>query len=125
MTTLKHPGIIEMKSAWMEQGNYYLLFDYALNGDLSGFLREQGELDFSMAQYFSAQLVNTLAFLRSQNIVHRDLKPANVLLNEKWQTKLADFGTALNIKKSTGSINSQTSISDTNSCFSACSANVS
>ena len=38
--------------------------------------------------------MNVLAYLRSHNIVHRDIKPANILLNEKWQIQLADFGTA-------------------------------
>ena len=27
-------------------------------------------------------------------ILHRDIKPAKILLNEKWQILLADFGTA-------------------------------
>ena len=45
-------------------------------------------------QHFSAQLVSVLAYLRTQSVVHRDIKPANLLLNEKWQLVLADFGTA-------------------------------
>lgn len=47
-----------------------------------------------MAQYFAGQILGGLSYLRSQNTVHRDLKPANILLNEKWQVQLCDFGTA-------------------------------
>lgn len=36
-----------------------------------------------------------LGYLRSENYVHRDLKPSNILLNEKWQLVLTDFGTAI------------------------------
>ena len=39
-----------------------------------------------------------LTYLRSQNVVHRDLKPANLLLNEKWQLVVADFGTAKTVE---------------------------
>ena len=94
MLRLKHKSIVTMRSAWAESGYLYLLYDFALNGDMSSFLRANGPLSFNLAQYFAAQLVNALAYLRSQNVVHRDVKPANILLNEKWQVQLADFGTA-------------------------------
>jgi len=32
-----------MKSAWADKEYYYLLFDYALNGDLTGFLKRHGK----------------------------------------------------------------------------------
>ena len=41
--------------------------------------------------------MNVLYYLRSNQIVHRDLKPANICLNELWQIKLSDFGTAIKI----------------------------
>lgn len=94
MMKLKHKSVVRMRSAWAESGYLYLLYDFALNGDMSSFLRANAPLSFELAQYFAAQLVGGLAYLRSQNVVHRDLKPANILLNEKWQVQLADFGTA-------------------------------
>jgi serine/threonine protein kinase len=42
-------------------------------------------------------------YLRKQNIVHRDLKPANIVLNEKMQIQVTDFGTAKSMIKSTTS----------------------
>lgn len=45
------------------------------------------------------QMVSILGHLRKNNYVHRDLKPANLLLNERFQLILADFGTAVQINK--------------------------
>ena len=42
-------------------------------------------------------------YLRKQNVVHRDLKPANIVLNEKMQIQVTDFGTAKSMKICTGS----------------------
>ena len=47
-----------------------------------------------MTKYFAAQLASVLVYLRKSSVVHRDIKPANLLLNDDWQLKLADFGTA-------------------------------
>jgi len=65
-----------------------------------------------LAQYFAAQIVNTLTYLRSQNIVHRDLKPANIVLNEFGQLLITDFGTAKKIYSSkTSNMSSNSSVS--------------
>mmetsp|Transcript_27448 Transcript_27448/g.20608 ORF Transcript_27448/g.20608 Transcript_27448/m.20608 type:complete len:98 (-) Transcript_27448:452-745(-) len=72
----------------------YLVFDYALNGELSTFLKINSTLNKIEAQFYIAQLVSVLSFLKSKNVVHRDLKPCNILLNENWHLLLGDFGTA-------------------------------
>ena len=33
-----------------------------------------------------------LKYLHSANIIHRDLKPANIMLNDKCEVKVIDFG---------------------------------
>lgn len=37
---LKHKNIVNMKAAWADRTNLYLLYDLALNGDLMCFLRK-------------------------------------------------------------------------------------
>lgn len=83
-----------MRAYWKDSQHQYILSDYAVNGDLSKFLREHGPLNVETARFFLAHIINGLEYLRSRNMMHRDLKPANIVLNESWVPKLADFGTA-------------------------------
>ena len=40
LSKLKHPSIVSMKAAWADKNHYYLVFDFALHGDLLGFLKK-------------------------------------------------------------------------------------
>jgi serine/threonine protein kinase len=40
------------------------------------------------------QLLRGLAYCHHRKILHRDLKPQNLLINERGELKLADFGEA-------------------------------
>ena len=91
---LRHLNIAKMRAFWKDDHHQYMLFDYAVNGDLSKLLREHAPLNLDAARFFLAHIVNGLEYLRSRNLIHRDLKPANIVLNECWVPKLADFGTA-------------------------------
>ena len=54
--------------------------------------------NFNVRKFYVSQLVCILKYLRSKRVVHRDLKPANLLMNERWQLVLADFGTSKILK---------------------------
>ena len=40
LTKLSHQGIVPMKVAWADKKFYYLLFEYAVHGDLLTFVKK-------------------------------------------------------------------------------------
>lgn len=45
---LKHTNIAQLKCAWADSKFYYLLIDYAINGDLLNFLKAKGKENHSV-----------------------------------------------------------------------------
>lgn len=72
---------------------YYVL-DLCVNGDLQQLITRFGALPFASCRFFTAQLVDAIAYCHSHNIVHRDIKPDNCLLDHKLNLKLADFASS-------------------------------
>jgi non-specific serine/threonine protein kinase len=73
-----------------------LVFEY-MDRDLKKYMDtrgDRGQLDYVTIKSFMQQLLRGIAFCHENRVLHRDLKPQNLLINNKGQLKLADFGLA-------------------------------
>ena len=90
---LRHPGIVAIHDVGEDRGKHYLVMDLIKGQSLHARL-EQGPLDPRQAVELCAKLARALAYAHAQAVLHRDLKPHNVLLDERGEPLLTDFGLA-------------------------------
>ncbi|KAK2371326.1 LRR receptor serine/threonine-protein kinase IOS1 [Trifolium repens] len=77
--------------------NMALIYEYMANGDLAKHLSDKSEhiLSWNQRLQIAVDAAEGLEYLHhgcNPPIVHRDVKSKNILLNDKFQGKLADFG---------------------------------
>ncbi|XP_077013677.1 cyclin-dependent kinase 18 isoform X2 [Tamandua tetradactyla] len=94
LRNLKHANIVTLHDLIHTERSLTLVFEY-LDSDLKQYLDHCGSLmSMHNVKIFMFQLLRGLAYCHRRKILHRDLKPQNLLINEKGELKLADFGLA-------------------------------
>ncbi|KAI5857052.1 kinase-like domain-containing protein [Tricharina praecox] len=96
MKELKHDNIVSLHDVIHTESKLMLVFEY-MDRDLKKYMDQRGErgaLDYPTIKSFTHQLLQGIAFCHENRVLHRDLKPQNLLINNKGQLKLADFGLA-------------------------------
>ncbi len=82
LATLHNPFLVNMKSAFQDEENCYIILEACLGGDLTYAIDTRGAMKESQVKFYIACLLKALEYLHSQNILHRDIKPGNMLLDE-------------------------------------------
>ncbi|OAJ44029.1 hypothetical protein, variant 4 [Batrachochytrium dendrobatidis JEL423] len=90
--------ICNMRYAFQDDENLFMVIDLMLGGDLRFHLDRMGVFKEDMIRLYTAEIACGLAYLHSKNIVHRDLKPDNILLNETGHAHLTDFNIAVRFR---------------------------
>lgn len=77
-----------------EKNTVCMALEIAENGELFDFMLSTGAFQEKLARSLFKQLADALAFCHANNVTHRDIKPENLLLDSRFQLKVADFGLA-------------------------------
>uniref|UniRef100_A0A8C9V624 cyclin-dependent kinase n=1 Tax=Scleropages formosus TaxID=113540 RepID=A0A8C9V624_SCLFO len=91
---LKHANIVTLHDIIHTDKCLTLVFEY-LEKDLKQYMDDCGNImSMHNVKIFLFQLLRGLAYCHRRKVLHRDLKPQNLLINDKGELKLADFGLA-------------------------------
>jgi serine/threonine-protein kinase len=88
------PGAITIFDVGEWEGRPFIVMEYLAGGSLEDRLRKDGAQPPARALSWLEQSAAALDAAHSHGIVHRDVKPANLLLNERGELRVADFGIA-------------------------------
>ncbi len=91
---LKHPHIVTIYDAVVQEDSGHIAMELVLGGDLSQHANPDNLLPIADVLQIGFKCCGALDYAFREGIVHRDIKPANIMVAEGTNVKIADFGSA-------------------------------
>src|SRR5213082_529556 len=90
---LEHPGIVPIHEVGERDGSCYFSMKFVEGGQLDEVVR-RAPMSIRQAAELIAKVARTVHYAHEHGILHRDIKPGNILLDDKDEPHLTDFGLA-------------------------------
>jgi len=92
---LKHPSIVRVLDFGVEGSTPFLVLDFAANGTLRQKHPKGQQTPLATILPYVKQVADALSYAHEQKLIHRDIKPENMLVGERNEVLLSDFGIAI------------------------------
>ena len=97
LAKLHYPNIISVIDVFEENGTVYYSMPYYSGGSLQEYVDAHGALSESESMKLIKQIAKALKYMHeNHHICHFDVKPANIMLDDKGNAILIDFGISKN-----------------------------
>jgi serine/threonine-protein kinase len=92
--SFSHPNIVSVFDTGSDDGVHYIVMEYVEGKTLAEYLAGGGRIMPDRAIDIAMAACNALEAAHAQGVIHRDIKPGNIMLNERGEVKVTDFGIA-------------------------------
>ncbi|MCG7258907.1 MULTISPECIES: Stk1 family PASTA domain-containing Ser/Thr kinase [unclassified Corynebacterium] len=99
---LSDPSLVNVFDQGVDDEYVFLVMELVEGGSLRELLKERGPMPPHAAIAVMRPVLTALSIAHAKGMIHRDIKPDNVLISDRNQVKLADFGLVRAINKAMG-----------------------
>ncbi|KAK0422550.1 hypothetical protein QR680_007635 [Steinernema hermaphroditum] len=96
--SVDHPHLLRSLDVSVNDSVIIIATPFCSRGNLFGPLREKKNFSEIEAARIFRQLIEAIAYLHRNNVAHRDVKLENILLTDRGDVKLIDYGFAIPMK---------------------------
>lgn len=91
---VSHRNVIRVHDILLNDGVCAISMEYFKSRGLEAVMEEIGCFETLEGLEILLQMASGMAAAHEEGVIHRDLKPSNILIDDKWQVKVVDFGIA-------------------------------
>jgi signal transduction histidine kinase len=96
---ITHANVVRTYDFDILDGQPAISMEYVHGPTLRRLLAQSGRLPYSAGLHVARQMCAGLAAAHAERVIHRDIKPENLILQQSGTAKLADFGIARPVRR--------------------------
>jgi len=89
-----NPNICQIKTFFTHGEEFVIAMEYIDGKTVEDLIKEKGKLGLEESVNIIAKVLETLSVAHEKKICHRDIKPSNIMIDNRGQRKIIDFGIA-------------------------------
>lgn len=95
---MHHPSIVSVVDCFEDESLVYIVLELCSNGNLYKNLKTFGAKSEAESAVITCQILRGVQHIHDMGVIHRDLKMSNILLDEKQNVKICDFGLSVQLE---------------------------
>ena len=95
LASLQHRHIAGLHTAFKVDDRIFMIMEFIEGENLRARLRSSN-LNMAEGIRYMTEVLSALEYAHGRGVIHRDIKPSNIMITPQGETRLLDFGLALN-----------------------------